>query len=187
MKAIHLQTEYLNEPLGLGIRYPRFYWNCDGGKRQSAYRIVVTRYGDDGSFQNMWDSGKVESSSMTQIRYQGEELHSGDRPGWTVTLFDETGKPGEPAEGHFEMGLLKASDWHAKWISGDYKPKKNTRYPADCFRYSFETKKAAGMNGTKEISRARIYCAACGLYELKLNGRKVTDALLTPGNTDLRK
>lgn len=37
MKTIHLQTEYLTEPMGLGIVTPRFYWNCEGGMTQTAY------------------------------------------------------------------------------------------------------------------------------------------------------
>ena len=33
MKAVRLRTEYLTEPMGLGIRSPRFFWNCEGGIR----------------------------------------------------------------------------------------------------------------------------------------------------------
>ena len=71
MKAIHLQTEYLTEPLGLGIAKPRFYWNCEGGVTQTAYQIIAAR----GS-EVVWDSGKVESSAMTHIQYAGAPLHS---------------------------------------------------------------------------------------------------------------
>lgn len=41
MKAIRLQTEYLTEPLGLGIAVPRFSWNCAGGIKQTAYQIIA--------------------------------------------------------------------------------------------------------------------------------------------------
>ena len=51
MKAIHLQTEYLTEPLGLGIAEPRFYWNCEGGVTQTAYQIVCKR-----GEETVWDS-----------------------------------------------------------------------------------------------------------------------------------
>ena len=51
MKAIRLQTEYLTEPLGLGNPRPRFYWNCEGGVKQTAYQIVCTRDGE-----TVWDS-----------------------------------------------------------------------------------------------------------------------------------
>ena len=69
MKAIHLRTEYLTEPLGLGIPKPRFYWHCEGGVTQTAYQIVATRDGEA-----VWDSGKVMSSSMTHVQYAGTSL-----------------------------------------------------------------------------------------------------------------
>ena len=41
MKAIHLQTEYLENPVGIDVIKPRLFWNCEGGKRQTAYRITA--------------------------------------------------------------------------------------------------------------------------------------------------
>ena len=117
MKAAHLQVEYLNEPLGLGNPMPRFYWTCEGGVTQTAYQIICTRAG-----KTVWDSGKAESASMTHIPYAGLDLHSRDIVNWSVQLWDENGEPGEISESRFELGLLEASDWTAKWISGDYKP-----------------------------------------------------------------
>lgn len=29
MKAIRLKTEYLENPIGLDIRRPRLFWNCE--------------------------------------------------------------------------------------------------------------------------------------------------------------
>lgn len=174
MKAIHLQVDYLTEPLGLGNAQPRFYWNCDGGVAQTAYQIVCTR--DDAV---IWDSGKVLSSSMTHIPYGGEALHSRERVEWTVRVWDENDACGEDMSSWFELGLLEPSDWQARWITGNYKPKKNERYPVDCFRKQFLAK--------KEITQARLYASACGLYTLLLNGARVGDGVLLPGNTDLRK
>lgn len=54
MKAIHLQTEYLTQPLGFGIAAPRFCWNCEGGVTQTAYQIIARR-----DNKVVWDSGKV--------------------------------------------------------------------------------------------------------------------------------
>jgi alpha-L-rhamnosidase len=36
MKAISLKTEYLKNPIGIDINYPRFFWKCDGGIKQAA-------------------------------------------------------------------------------------------------------------------------------------------------------
>lgn len=174
MKAIHLQTEYLTEPLGIDLRHPRFYWNCEGGTRQSAYQIRV-----ETEKELLWDSGKVESSSMTHIRYGGRALQSREEIFWSVCLWDEKDQKGEWTTSRFEMGLLRETDWTAKWISGDYIPKKNQRYPVDHFRKEF------GTVGT--IKKARLYASACGLYEARLNGKRVGTFVMAPGCTDYRK
>jgi len=174
MKAVHLQTEYLTQPLGIGIPAPRFYWNCKDGIRQTAYQIICTR-----GAETVWDSGKVASQSMAHIAYGGKPLRSRDRICWKVRLWDENDHSGDWSESWFELGLLRPEDWQAKWITGNYKPKKNTRYPADCFRRTF----TAG----KDISRARLYMTACGVYEAVLNGQRVGDFQLAPGSTDYRK
>lgn len=174
MRAIHLQTEYLTEPLGLGIAKPRFYWNCDGGVTQTAYQIVAKQ-----NEKILWDSGKVLSPHMSHISYEGIPLHSRDRVEWSVTLWDENDQPGETAKSWFELGLLDSSDWTAQWITGNYKPKKNVRYPADCFQRRFF------LSGP--VRRARLYASARGVYDVTINGKRIEDFILAPGMTDYRK
>ena len=174
MNAIRLRTEYLSEPLGLGITEPRFYWNCEGGEKQTAYQIVC-KCADE----VIWDSGKVKSSSMTHVRYEGRKLRSRERVLWSVKLWDENGECGETASSCFEMGLLDASDWNAKWITGDYKANKQYRQSVDCFRKSFKA--------SREIAGARLYASARGIYDVHINGIRIEDFILAPGMTDYRK
>ena len=173
MRATHLQVEYLTEPLGLGNPKPRFYWNCEGGIRQTAYQIICRR-----GNEIVWDSGKVTSSSMTHIRYAGQPLRSRDAVTWNVRLWDENGEPGEVSESYFELGLLSESDWTARWIAGDYKPDPRRRYPVDCFKKEF---------AAKDVVKARLYAAARGVYDVTVNGRRIEDFILAPGSTDYRK
>ena len=174
MRAINLRTEYLKNPVGIDITAPRLYWNCEGGTMQTAYRILAKVVDE-----TVWDSGKVQSSSMTHIPYEGRELHSRERVTWTVTLWDEAGREGEAASAFFELGLLEHSDWQAKWITGNYKVNRKQRYPVDCFRKTISVGKA--------VKRARLYITACGLYEARLDGAKIGDFCLAPGHTDYRK
>ncbi|MBQ8610958.1 MAG: family 78 glycoside hydrolase catalytic domain [Oscillospiraceae bacterium] len=173
MKAINLKTEYLKEPLGIDIRRPRLFWNCEGTGRQKAYRITAVTDGE-----TVWDSGRVESSAMSHIAYEGKELHSGQRVEWSVTLWDEQDRSGGMSSSFFEMGLLHPADWNAEWIFGDYKVNRNRRYPVDCFRKVF----CIG-----NTVKARLYAAACGVYEGRLNGRRIGDFVLAPGHTDYRR
>lgn len=174
MKAINLKTEYLARPMGIDMVNPRFYWNCEGGIKQTAYRITAFRDGE-----TLWDSGKVESSAMSHIRYEGQPLKSRDRVDWAVQLWDENGTAGEAVTSWFELGLLEKSDWEARWISGAYKPKKNRRYPVDYFKKEFAA--------LKPVKKARLYITACGLYEASINGRRVGEFRLAPGCTDYRR
>jgi len=160
MKAIHMQTEYITEPLGLGIINPRFYWNCEGGIKQNAYRVIAQRDGEI-----IWDSGKVQSCSMTHVCYDGAPLTSRERVEWSVTLWDENDLAGEQTSSWFEIGLLDKSDWTAKWITGDYIPQKHIRYPVDCFKKVFSI--------AKPVEKARLYITACGLYESSLNSQRI--------------
>lgn len=116
---------------------------------------------------------------MTHIRYTGKELHSRDKVYWSIKLWDENGNGGEISSSWFELGLLEALDWQAKWITGDYKPNKQYRQSADCFRKRFGVK--------KEIARARLYASARGLYDVHINGIRIEDFIFAPGMTDYRK
>ena len=167
MIATRLRTEYLKDPLGVDMNNPRLTWNCDGGTKQTAYRIVTEK----------WDTGKVSSSSMHAV--YPEKLSSREHVTWKICLWDENDAQGEWSEGFFETGLLGGNDWTAKWITGDYTVNKKERYPVDCFRRSF--------TADGEIKSARMYITACGLYEAKLNGHKAGDFYMAPGHTDYRK
>lgn len=172
MKAISLRTEYLINPIGIDIRHPRLMWNCEGGTKQTAYRIVAKT--DE---QIVWDSGKIISESM-HADYPND-LASRQRVEWNVTLWDETDREGESSEtAFFETGLLSASDFAAKWISGNYRVNKKKRYPVDCFKKEFSA---------HNVAKARLYITACGLYEALVNGKRVGDFVLAPGHTDYTK
>lgn len=173
MKAIRLKTEYLSNPIGIDIDMPRLFWNCEGGTKQTAYQLTAVT--DDG--KTLWDSGKRESASM-RSGWGGSPVPPRTRVCWQVRLWDENDAPGETSEAVFETGLPKNERWQAKWISGDYTPKKSERYPVDCFRRQFTA---------KDIEKARLYITACGLYEARLNGQRVGDFVLAPGITDYRK
>ena len=171
MKATRIKTEYLTDPIGIDVQNPLIRWCCDTGIRQSAYRIIATS-----GKGLVWDSGKVESSSM-HATYP-LSLSSRQRVDLSIILWDENGIEGEESKAYFEMSLLDSSDLIGKWISGDYTARIGKRYPVDCFKREFDT---------ANIQSARLYATACGLYEARINGKRVGDFVLAPGHTDYRK
>ena len=174
MKAVRLRTEYLENPVGVDFLTPRLFWNDEEGIRQTAYEIVCKNEAGE----ILWESSAVKSASM-HADYAGKPLKSRDLVKWQVRLYDEKGTPGPwSEEASFELGLLSSSDWKARWITGNYRVDPKKRYPVDAFRKSFRC---------KNVSKARLYITACGLYEASLNGRKCGDFVLAPGITDYKK
>lgn len=147
MKAIHLRTEYLKNPLGLDTYSPRLYWNCKGGNKQTAYQIIA-KCGE----RIVWDTGKVLSSRMTHIPYEGEPLQSRQRICWSVKLWDENGEDGEISSAFFEIGLTRASDWTAQWITGNYTMAESRRMPSTYPAPTMAALRTSAGNGTFSIT-----------------------------------
>lgn len=171
MKAIELKVEYLDSPIGIDIKSPIITWICDGGKKQSAFQVIVKE-----NDKVLHDTGKVSSSLMSyKIPL---EFSSRQRIEYTITLWDEEDKSGESSTSNFEIGLTKSSDFKANWISGNYHVRKSKRYPVDCFKKCFNV---------GDIKSARLYITACGLYECKINNVRIGEFVMAPGHTDYTK
>ncbi len=167
MKAIHLRTEHMKNPLGLQTVAPVFSWHTDGGL-QSAYEINVF-IGETA----VWQSGKVNSSRM--LAPCCYDAMPREHLTWRIRLWDENDHPGEWNEAWYEMGLLHASSWRAKWICPEMTPDQGRRQPASCLKRMFS------LNRT---DHARLYITCHGLYVAYLNGHRVGDFVLAPGTDD---
>lgn len=86
-----------------------------------------------------------------------------ERVSWKIRLRDESGTAGEWSEAYFEEGI---KSWSAKWITGDYRPRKMERYPVDCFRRQFYV-------GAARVTSHGVIPAAerCGKVRATANGR----------------
>ncbi|MBS1603432.1 MAG: alpha-L-rhamnosidase N-terminal domain-containing protein, partial [Bacteroidetes bacterium] len=170
-----LLTENTTHPLAVDTRSPRLSWQLetpDRGVLQTAYEIKVGERPDGGNI--VWSSGRVASGQSLHVVYAGKDLQTGRRYYWRVRVWDNKGRVSawsQPA--WWQMGLLAAADWKALWISTP----DTTCCPL--FRNTFE----AGKN----IASATVYITAHGLYEAQVNGRRIGDAVLTPGWTSYRK
>lgn len=167
IKCYELLTEYMENPIGIdGI--PAFSWKLKSDKDntiQTAYRIVV-----DG----MWDSGKVESNQSAHIEYAGEKLKPETAYTVKVKVWNNYGEESDWIFGSFETGLTDKCLWHAKWLTPN-----NNNDVIPVFS------KEVIVSG--DIKKARIYATSYGLYEIYINGKKVSDRLMTPGFTSYKK
>jgi alpha-L-rhamnosidase len=176
---LHLTCEYQINPLGIDVLHPRLGWQMKSDQRgayQTGYQVLVadSETALAGGQKLIWDSGKIETDQSTHVVYCGLALVAGQRVYWKVKVWNEKGEVAESGPAWWEMSLLD-SNWQADWITPDLNEDTSPSQPAPILRRKFYAK--------SEIISARIYATSLGLYELRLNGQRVSDAVLTPGWT----
>ncbi len=175
-----LICEYHSNPLGIDVLKPRLSWQIVSSEEnvlQSAYEIKVTDQSAKGKL--IWTSGKVNSAQSVNVTYAGPALKSMQRVYWQVRVWDNNNKVTSWSEPAFwEMGILEPESWKASWIAmGGEKEFKGSK-PCQYFRKDF--------TAAKKIKSARVYVTSLGLYQLFLNGKKVSTDLFTPGWTSYK-
>lgn len=121
----HLQCEGMQEPLGIDIAHPRLSWQLQDsrrGARQAAYQVRVASSSEGLALDrvDVWDSGRVESDQSVNVSYGGPAVESRKRYYWQVRVWDARGQASSYSQASWwEMGLLSAQDWKAKWITRD--------------------------------------------------------------------
>ncbi|MEX0986035.1 MAG: family 78 glycoside hydrolase catalytic domain [Bacteroidales bacterium] len=183
----------IDAPVKLKIEYgdqvtdeiiPRFSWvlnDSSRGAAQTKYQIIVASSEKllTAGKADMWNSGKVDSDQSVFVDYQGEPLQSQQRYFWTMRVWNQHGTPSAWSSVHyFDMGILYDSAWIGKWIGAkESSAQTDTERPRSIMlRKDLEIR--------REFKIAKAYVTGLGSYQFFLNGRKVSDDLLTPGWTD---
>jgi len=187
MPPLALRCEYRVNPAGIDEVQPRLSWRVESserGQKQTAYQILVASSPEllQANTGDLWDSGKISSDETVNIAYAGKPLASRQQCFWKVCVWDKDGKAKWSDPAAWTMGLLQSEDWQADYISFRdttplWKDAANLFLPpARQYRKEF--------TATKSVKRATIYSTALGIYELYVNGRRVSDARFVPGWTD---
>jgi alpha-L-rhamnosidase len=184
-----LKCEMLVNPIGIDATSPRFSWRLDGeqrGLKQVAYEIMIASSlaklnNNEG---DLWNSRKVLSDQSIMISYKGKPLQSRQQCFWKVKVWTNKGEESWSEPASFTMGLLIQTDWKAKWIGFERSfpwdsVSKFARLSARYFRKEFDA--------SKKIQRVTVYASGLGLYELHINGKKISDQVLSPSPTDYSK
>ncbi len=173
-----LLTENRKDPAGVDITEPRFSWQLKSDKRntvQTAYEIHLIEAGKTRPIY--WNSGKQMSSQSVFVPYTGNALQSGKKYIWQVTVWDNNGQWIKSDSASFQMGLLNVADWKAKWIEPGYTEDSVLR-SSPLFRKTFLI--------DKKVVSATAFITAHGLYEAKINGKRIGDDYFTPGWTSYK-
>ena len=181
-------SEGLNNPIGFYDSKPTFSWKLpEGVQSQSAYTIVAASSPKLlPNNPDLWDSGKVNSNQTLYVNYKGKSLYSKQKVYWQIKYWNQKGNDSQWSElAHFELGLLKNSDWKANWISvpktelTEFSRKKSILFRPQYLRKSLTVK--------GKVKNARLYITAKGVFEAYLNGQKIGNDFMTPGWTPFDK
>lgn len=177
-----LTCEHTTNPVGTDVARPRFSWKIESRENnvmQTAFQIRVATAPSFSPSKIVWNSGKIVSEESILQQYAGDELKSRQRYYWQVKAWDNKGKVSGWSQAAFwETGLLSPDEWEARWI--ELKEEFDIQYtPATSFRKEFDI--------SKKVKKAVVYASAHGIYELRLNGKKVGNQVLAPGWTTYGK
>jgi hypothetical protein len=161
------------DPLDVDTASPRLTWRLSSPKRgdaQTGYRIQASS-SPNFTEVNLWDSGKVDSSNPYAF-YAGNDLKSRSAVFWRVQVWDVNGEVSAWSTlAKFEVSLLNADDWEAKWISNKKFKTGNTSLPVFAKDFAVDC----------EVFKARLYLLGLGLHIPEINGEEITDEVLQPG------
>lgn len=177
MHIIDLRCEYMNQPIGIGEQSPRFSWIMEAsqkGMMQQAYQLDISKDAQLNSIE--YSTGKIMSDRSTHVECAGFTAKSRERYYYRVKVWDQYGEESPWSESsYWEMGLLNPQEQNAAWISPPLSIVPTNSSAAPLLRKTFSVE--------KQISKARIYATALGIYELEINGNRVGSAYFTPGWT----
>ena len=168
MLITNCTVDHKQNPLGYTMDIPVFGWTVEEAKgtKQQQARIVVEEVDPiTGKGRKAADTGWGKLNSLGEpVRIK---LKPRTRYTWTVRV--ATNEPGEEAvsEEHFFETSKMDEPWTAKWIGCDDQIK---RHPV--FHQGIENKGG--------LVSARLYITGLGLYEARIDGKKVGDEYLTP-------
>jgi len=179
-----LTCEGLKDPLGVNTLQPRFNWknNCSRqGATQTAFQILVA---DDinklnEKEANLWNSEKITSSSNIWVEYKGKPLQPGQLLFWKVRIWDENGDLSSwSSPARLGIGLLDKEDWTASYIG----------YPSEKgFHSAPQLRKTFSLNRADKKGIYFLHVNSLGYHEIYVNGKKVSDNVLSPAVSQFNK
>lgn len=198
-----LTCENLTNPQVVDIVKPRLSWvNIAGegerGQVQTAWEIRAagTREKLLNGQPDLWNSGKVNSNQSVNVIYGGKALTSRQDCWWQVRTWDKSGNVSEWSEPAFwSMGLLNPEEWKAQWIGAPWQGEEPIPDPVRGENRQSVLKELPppapllrkNINVSKEIKDARAYATGLGYFEFHVNGKKVSDDVLVPNQTNYGK
>ena len=194
-----LRVEYDPDPTNLepgtdeDAEPPRFSWSGhtdDRSSEQGAYQIRVSSTPQNAG--DVWDSGEVQSSTSTNVPYDGPVLPPEREFYWQVRVWDQNGNSGSWSDTATFSTTIADDDWEGEWIGADLEPIEPSETPEGHSAGFLGEPEAVSPNPLlrkefaldSEVESARLHISGLGYNESYLNGERISDEVLDPATTD---
>ena len=172
MKIRNMQVNHLTDPLGYACEYPVFSWVTENvrGKCQEKVRMEIAL--DRAMKKIVYDSGwkrEIDSCGFCP----NVQISPRTRYYWRVKVLTDRKEKVVSPVAWFETGKSQEL-WQGQWIQADFNQKNPEIHPL--FQKKFQV--------PKDLASARIYICGLGLFEVLVNGEKVSEEYLAPFYTD---
>lgn len=188
----------MTDPAGISVRQPVFSWKLRSGRQntfQAGYRVRVRD--EDGI---VWDSGIVESDRVFEVLYEGRALKNGAYYQWSVESINNYGESAVGDKGVFLTGVMEPDFWQAQWVESGAgrKPVQDSTDAGAMFAGMLKSSEhpeayldppvylRREFQVGKTVKQARAYATAHGIYELQIDGRRISH-LLAPEYTSYKR
>lgn len=172
MKITDMKVNHISTPIGYECEYPVFSWITRGcrGKFQAGVRmkIALDKYMQKEVYDSEWQK-EIKSTGFCP----NVQLSPRTRYFWQVQVKTEKGEKIISPVSWFETGKMKEA-WKGKWITAPFSLEDPSVHPL--MQKNFQV--------PENLDSARIYACGLGLFELYINGNKVSDEYLAPFYTD---
>ncbi len=186
--VVNLTAERLKNPLSLDTPTPRLGWQIVSRKNdvmQISAQIIVSssRENAENLDGDLW-TATIGDNQSQWIEYKGKELRSNTRCYWRVKVSTTQGDSEWSDINEWNVALLNEADWSGRWIGLDQANEwdveaEHSKLSSRYFRQEFKTE--------GNVKRATLYICGLGMYEAFINGKKVSEDVLTPAPTDYTK
>ena len=175
-----LTCEGLVEPLAIDSAQPHFSWKIasKAPTAQTAYEIQVAA--SEAALRRgeglLWATGKTGSADQVMVPYRGAALVSRQLACWRVRIWDAGGKASRwSAPQRFGIGVIGEDA-----LKGEYIGAVPGEGRSPLLRKSF-------VLPPKAEGTALLHVNSLGYHEAYINGKAVSDAVLTPAVSQLDK
>ena len=162
-----VSAEHHHDGFGLFTPTPRLSWRFNSTTlkawKQASYDISISTESGEKSYH-------VESSESILVPWPALPLSSRQRADIKVRATGHDGTSTDWASLNVEVALLCGAEWSAKLISSPAQGPQPKR--------PFMLRKSFTLD---KIGPARLYSTAHGVYEVEINGKRVSDEILAPG------